>query len=268
MSLLSAIPTMRLAKAVDGSRLGGVKRSGERQLYFLALLAALVGGAVGFALGTFIAGSLAPVLAISDFEGASGYFAVFVGGPVGGLAGVVLGAWIVLRRAGHRSFSALAKRIALIFVGVLGVGAAGLGGFWLSRPLVNANGPAPRLVFEILLPPNVEPVSTGRAIQLHTSKNRMPAILEAGRLEGNRQVVKGSVEIYYRTWQRMLVLTMPDKTDVLFELSLGLSPDHAPTFGPWRQANYIARPGEEQPRRLTKEDQYDIRYRVVWADED
>jgi hypothetical protein len=43
----------------------------------------------------------------------------------------------------------------------------------------------------------------------------------------------------------------------------------APTsFGRWQPASYIARPGEEQARRVTREDQYDIRYRVVWAGED
>ena len=237
-------------------------------MYLLALSAALIGGATGFALGTFVAATAAPMLGISEFEGASGYFAAFVGGPLGGLAGLVLGASIVLRRAGHRRFGALAGRTALIFVGVLGISAAILAAFWLSRPLVNANGPAPRLVFEILLPTDVEPASTGRAIQLHTSKNRMPAVLEDGRREGSRHVVKGSVEIYYRTWQRMLVLTMPDGTDVIFELSLGLSPDHTPSFGRWQPASYITRPGEELARRVTEEVEYSVRYKVVWAGED
>ena len=56
--------------------------------YLLALLAALVGAALGFALGAAAAGLLAPVLGITSFEGASGYFAVFIGGPIGGLAGL------------------------------------------------------------------------------------------------------------------------------------------------------------------------------------
>ena len=59
--------------------------------YLLALLVALVGAALGFALGAAAAGLLAPVLGITSFEGASGYFAVFIGGPIGGMAGLVLG---------------------------------------------------------------------------------------------------------------------------------------------------------------------------------
>ena len=117
-------------------------------------------------------------------------------------------------------------------MGVVGLAAAGMAAFWLMRPLVNANGPAPRLVFEIRLPPGVA-ISTPRAgdtVELQTSKNRMPASLAPGRVDDDRDVVAGSVELYYRTWQRMLVLRLPDKTDVLFELSLGLTPDHTRTF--------------------------------------
>ena len=127
--------------------------------YLLALLAALVGAALGFALGAAAAGLAAPFLGITSFEGASGYFAVFIGGPIGGLAGLVLGALLVLRRAGHRG-AAVGGRVALVFVGVVGLAAAGMAAFWLMRPLVNANGPAPRLVFEIRLPPGVARRST------------------------------------------------------------------------------------------------------------
>ena len=86
--------------------------------YLLALLAALVGAALGFALGAAAAGLAAPVLGITSFEGASGYFAVFIGGPIGGLAGLVLGALLVLRRAGHRRAPVLAA-VALVFAGVV-----------------------------------------------------------------------------------------------------------------------------------------------------
>jgi hypothetical protein len=51
--------------------------------YLLALLAAIVGCAVGAGLGMAVAGMLAAVLGISSFEGASGYFAVLIGGPIG-----------------------------------------------------------------------------------------------------------------------------------------------------------------------------------------
>jgi hypothetical protein len=55
----------------------------------------------------------------------------------------------------------------------------------------------------------------------------MPGTVGEVRQEESRSVVTGSVEMYYRTWQRTLVLTLPDKTDVLFDIRLGLSPPHA-----------------------------------------
>ena len=55
--------------------------SGALGSYALALLAALLGAALGFALGSAAADLLAPALGITSFEGASGYFAVFVGAP-------------------------------------------------------------------------------------------------------------------------------------------------------------------------------------------
>ena len=240
--------------------------------YLLALLVAVVGAALGFALGAAAAAALAPLLGISSFEGASGYFAVFIGGPVGGLAGLVLGAWLVLRRAGLKG-AAVAGRIALVFGGVVLIAAAGIGAVWLMRPLVNANGPAPRLVFEIRLPPGVAAPSTRDVasrdvVELQTSKNTMPATLSDTRRDDGREVISGSVELYYRTWHRLVVLRLPDRTDVLFEPSLGLTPGHTRTFTDWRRADYIARPGEDRARRPTAADAWEIRYRVEWAGED
>ena len=237
--------------------------------YVLALLAGILGAGLGFALGAAGAAVLAPMLGISGFEGASGYFAVFVGGPIGALLGLVLGASLVLRRAGHRGFGAIAGRLALVVAGVAVTAGAVLGGFWIMRPVTNANGPAPQLVFEIRLPPGATPPgSKGHAIELQTSKNRMPGSLETPRLEEGRPVIAGSVELYFRTWQRMLVLTVPDKTDVLFDLSLGLSPGHTKSFSVWQRADYIAEPGKDKARRTTTADPYEIRYRIVWAGED
>lgn len=237
--------------------------------YLLALIAGVVGGGLGFALGTAAAGLVAAALGITSFEGASGYFAVFVGGPIGGLLGLVVAPLLVLRRAGHRSTAALGGRLALVFVGVIAIGAAVVGAFWIMRPFVNANGPAPQLVFEIRLPPgSVPPDPKATSIELQTSKNLMPATLEKIRLEDGRAVISGRVDLYFRVWQRMLVLTMPDKIDVLFELPLGMSPSHTRSLGAWQRADYLAEPGKDAARRTTAADQYDIRYRVEWAGQD
>src|SRR5258708_37682231 len=87
----------------------------------------------------------APALGIAAVKGVSGYFAVFVGGPIGAL--------LVLRQAGPLSVG----RLALVVAGVLGVGAAVPSALWVMRPLGNAHGLAPQLVFEIRPPPPPPP---------------------------------------------------------------------------------------------------------------
>ena len=237
--------------------------------YALALLAGIVGGGLGIGLGVAAASALAAALGISSFEGASGYFAVFIGGPIGGVLGLVLGPTLVLRRAGHRSLGALSGRLALVILGIVGIGGAVLGGFWILRPILNSGGPPPQLVFEIRLPPGVALTTVSDwSVELQTSRNRMPGSLEAPRQEQGRTVISGRVELYYRTWSRLLVATMPDKTDLLFEVSLGLSASHSPTFGAWQRATYIGEPGKSEARRTTPADQYEIRYRAEWAGED
>ena len=96
----------------------------------------------------------------------------------------------------------------------------------------------------------------------------MPATLESPRIEGGRKVIAGNVDLYYRTWRRLLVLRMPDKTDVLFNISVGLGPSKIKNFGAWQQAEYVAEPGHEQARNATPADTYEIRYRTVWPEDD
>jgi hypothetical protein len=237
--------------------------------YLLALIAGIVGGGLGLALGIAAGALLAAALGITSFEGASGYFAVFTGGPIGGLLGLILAPLLVLRRAGHRGVAALGGRLVLIIAAVIALGAAGLGAFWMMRPIVNANGPAPQLVFEIRLPPGVAPPNVKTSeVELQTAKNRMPATIDKIELEDGRAVISGRVDLYFRVWHRMLVLTLPDKTDILFDLSLGLSPRHTKALGAWQRATYVGEPGKEEARRTTAADQYDIRFRTEWAGEE
>ena len=44
------------------------------------------------------AAAFATAAGMSNFEGAAGYFMVFVGGPAGALIGLGLGVWLVTRR--------------------------------------------------------------------------------------------------------------------------------------------------------------------------
>ncbi|WP_421998883.1 hypothetical protein [Reyranella sp.] len=235
----------------------------------LALLAGAAGCGLGFLAGAAAASVLAPLLGITGFEGASGYFAVFIGGPIGAILGFVAGAVLVLRRRSPTGRGAIAGRLALVAAGFVGLAAAGLGAMWFMRPVIETNGPAPQLAFEIRLPPGTDPPGAkGYAIELQTSRNRMPGRLEPPRRQDGRAVIVGNVEIYYRTWQRTLVLTTPDRTDVLFEIRLGLSPASSAAFGAWQPASYVAEPGKDTARPARPSDGYEIRYRTVRTGEE
>ena len=239
--------------------------------YVLALLAAIVGGGVGAFLGSFVAGLLAPLLGISSFEGASGYFAVFIGGPIGGLLGLVLGATLVLRKRGISGFGAITGRIGVVLIGVVLVAAAAVGVLYLSQDIVNPNGNPPRLVFEIRLPAGAAlPTDNERPIQLETSKNRMPALMDraATRDDAGRPVLVGAVEMYYRTSSRLLTITMPDKTDAIFDIKLSGVPKHSRQFSDWQRASYIGEPGKSETRKPTAAENYEIRYRADWPGEE
>jgi hypothetical protein len=239
--------------------------------YLLALIAAIVGGAVGAFVGFFIAALLAPMLGISSFEGAAGYFAVFIGGPLGALMGIILGVTLAMRWRGQTGAGATARGVGFALLGIAALGGLGLAlAYWLMVDTVNPNGAPPQLVFEIKLPAGaMAPRDADRPIRLVAkgAKSAMPGTLRAEetREEGGRPVVGGFVELYERTSNRLLVMTMPDKTDMLFDVDLPGVPKHSREFSKWQHVKWIGEVGKEQPRKATAADQYEIRYRAEWV---
>lgn len=155
---------------------------------------------------------VAPALGISSFEGAAGYFAVFVFGPVGGLIGLVLGLWLVFRyKGGHRTFSAIAGRSAFVVVAIAVVAAAGVQ-LRLATLENFSNGPSPQMEFEIRLPAHAVITSKqGLDVEMQAGSQRSGGLLrdEWLRQDGDRPVLVGFVPLYTRTSQRMLVVSRP-----------------------------------------------------------
>jgi hypothetical protein len=147
--------------------------------YVLALLGAIVGAAIGAFLGFTVAAILAPMLGISSFEGASGYFAVLFGGPLGGLLGLVLGAVLVLRKRGHPGFGAIAGRLGLVVLGIALIAGGVLGFLYLTQDTVNPNGSAPQL-------------------REFSAWQRADFIAEPGRQQARRATSADNYEIRYR----------------------------------------------------------------------
>jgi hypothetical protein len=180
---------------------------------------------------------------------------------------LIFGIWLVLRlRHRGQGIGALLGRGAIAVVAIVALTALGLFAYSLSDDVLNRNGPTPIADFEIRLPAAAKVPQNKSVIRidLQTDKNTMPALLRDGwlQLDGDRPVLSGLVQLYYRTSQRLLVLKVPGQPDVLFRLKLASSPRYSDVYSSWQRADFIALPHGEQPRRATNDDAYDIRYRV------
>lgn len=237
--------------------------------YILAFLAAIVGATAGFFLTAALGSVLAPMLGVSSFEGAAGYFAVFVLGPVGGLAGLILGLWLVFRyKGGHRTFSAIAGRSAIVVVAIVVVAAAGVQ-LRLATLENFANGPAPQLEFEIRLPANAGISRQGLDFEMQAGSQRSGGLLRDPwlRHDGDRPVLVGFVPLYTRTSQRMLVMSRPGEPKLLFSIRLSATPTPSDSFGDWQRVDFIDDMKQESsPRRPGNAENFEIRYRVPKSD--
>lgn len=240
--------------------------------FILAVLGGILGAALGWAAAAFAAIVVSGYLGVSDFEGARGMGAIFGIGPIGGLAGLVGGIWLVLRTRGVRGFKAQATRMPLVVFGIMALVSGGLWMAYELRPHLNDNGAPPRLLFEIKLPAGTKLPASRDAIgiNLATENNTMPGALVAGgdRMDGDRPVITGSVEMYFRSSWRLLELKLPGEPDRLFVLKLASRPGHDKEFRDWEHVTHVADTGDNRPRMAGPQDAFDIRYRVAWPGED
>ena len=109
-----------------------------------------------------------------------------------------------------------------------------------------------------MLPDRLEGVS----IDLNTDKNQMFSTLTATATDGDRPVVQGVVDLYFRTSSRILVLHIKGEPDRLFVLKLPSNPPASPDFGTWQRDD---KPGQD-PRKAGDGNNCEARYRVERAD--
>ncbi len=237
--------------------------------HLIAIIAGIVGAALGWVVAAALALLIGDLFDVSNFEGGLGMLAVLGIGPIGGLIGLVAGVWFTLRWRGHVGLGAVAWRIPVVIVATASLLACAMWYFYEMRPnLSTSHGGTPRLEFEIRLPPGTVPATplSRIRIELNTENNRIPGLLfdKAGRQEGDRLIIVGSVELHYRSSWRLLELIMADNEPArIFDLKLASRPRHMKDFGPWRRVDFIAK-GAEQPKPATDADAYEIRTRVAY----
>ncbi len=228
----------------------------------MSILGALAGAVAG-TLSAFAIGSLYAKLArVSSFEGKAGYLVVWGFGPIGLVAGLIAGgAWAF--GAHHGAAVGVVVRDVLIAALAIVGAAAGALALYARRgggPLVT-NEASPQLLFRIRVPES----ATEWRVELHTPYNSADGRVRDRATDADgRIILRGFVDLYFRTTRRTLVLRAPDGTDHLFMLRLPASPLAArhKSWTPWRPADWIAGPGE-QPRRAGPG--FDVAYRVSRA---
>jgi hypothetical protein len=128
---------------------------------------------------------------------------------------------------------------------------------------INASKPA--VEFEIRLPMKAASAVADTQVELHTDRNQTLAQLQnllAPDGEG-RSVLRGSVQLEYRTTDRVVVLNLPGNAQCQFKLRLAASPSHSDQFGPWHLADRVASPSGAEETRAEQNDAFAIRYRVL-----
>ena len=76
-------------------------------------------------------------------------------GPLGGIAGMIAGVALVLRKRGGFSPGGIAWRVPLVIAAIVAMASFAIWFLYETRPVLNTNGPAPRLAFEVRLPPGL-----------------------------------------------------------------------------------------------------------------
>jgi len=230
--------------------------------YLLAALLGLIGAVLGFILTGFVADTLLAMSGMPDREGYRAMIAFFTFAPFGGLMGLLGGIALVLRRRGRHRGLALAGRTALTAAALAAVTSLCVWAYAVAGDDILAkNGPPPQLHFEIAMPKGAEPPADGVAVDLNTDKNTMPSTFAMTTTDG-RPVIKGQVDLYFRTSRRILVLRVPGEPDRLFILGLAANPSGTEDFSAWRRVDEVADGPGGALRKGKETDDYRIRYRV------
>lgn len=230
-------------------------------IYLGALLAGIAGAVVGWFLTSVVTLWIAGFAGVSDFEGGRGMLAFLGVGPIGGLVGMIIGAWAVLQpRFGPLLGGGVLPRLAGVLVGIAALVG---GGIWLRLATLDTYSDRlpPRLMFELRVP-RAMAADDALEIELNTDKNGADALLDGGwRSDGDSAVRKGSVSLDFKTRSRLLVVALPGQPKRLFRLRLSRDPDPSP-LGEWQRPNFTDEVGETQPRAAAADDPVLLRYGV------
>ncbi len=172
-----------------------------------------------------------------------------------------------MRLRGEHSIAKTLGYGALAVASVVAVGGAVTGLLQMTGDILRPNQAPLKLEFELRLPPRtaLPPRLDVIKVALNTDKNNMPADLLATetRQEGGRLVLCGRVDLYFRTSNRLLALSLPGEPDRIFRLALSASPRISDSYSDWTHVDFVAGTPDSPPHKAGADDNFDIRYRVT-----
>jgi hypothetical protein len=232
---------MSIAASILQNATGLAEAPGDAVTSFLRLIGertGLFGDGMGGGMG-FVTSSLAGIAAALAVAIA---LTLYVGGGGRGARGLMKGIAAVVAVLGLVSFVAYDMHHAsLAYLGI--------------------NPSKPALQFEIRLPRTALSAFADAQVELHTDRNQKLAQLRGTEdSEDGRSVIRGSVTLDYRTTERVVILSLPDRGTCAFKLRLAASPSRSDQFGPWHLADRIETPAASHSEAL---DAFAIRYRVL-----
>ena len=249
----------------------------------MGALRAFIGGLLGLVIGgvgaALISGLIMEMAGVSNFEGGLGMAAVFAFGPLGAVAGLILGIWLGLRIGRKRAAAPDGKPVpqhglrnaAIAIAGIIALGGIVLWVMYASTPQhLEYDQAGADLVFELRAPAQLAATLDPKAVEisLDTDLNQMPGDWADGPpvVEGEWTSLGGQVELYYRTAHRLLVFKFPGGHDLIFQLALSAKPDPDDGWSEWSKADWVGLPDQPQAVKPRPEDAYELRYRVrVWG---
>lgn len=226
--------------------------------YLFAIIAGLLGAAVGWAAG----GALEPAIAeyrslLPNIELLRHAVDALNPEAIGAGAGLLVAACLTLRiYGGYRTLPALAWRSLAVVTTVVAFGTATLRVGAVVVDQFGMNAGSPSVAFEIRLPASAPPNKTDIQIELQTDKNQtIVSAIDIAR-EGEGTLMRGSVPILFRTADRTIMLSLPGEPVRLFKLRLSETPARHGDFGPWQPAELASAQGQRDTANVA------IRYRV------
>jgi hypothetical protein len=220
-------------------------------------------GLIGFAVGTFVLGELAPLFGIRNMEGNAAYFGVLIGGPLGAVSGVIAGLLLrpYLNADPRRKRYAVLAGLAVLIGIPLGIWALET---WRTHDHLTTRPNTWDLGYQVRLPAG-EPTPAGGkiGIELRSAKeNPKCGVHEYPHgltQQGDHFVISGNCPLFYATPQRTMLVRIADKPTLVFKVRVQARPE-ARTYSDWFPVDEVYDNATGQTRPPRPEEKYEIRY--------